>query len=119
MAKKSRVAGVRELLERFGGARLCYGEPVRVGERAVVPVAKVRVAGGWGYGSGEDGDGDGGGGGGWLEAQPIGYLDCGPDGTRFEAIPDPERHAQRLRAGAAAVATVLTAAGVARRMLRR
>jgi uncharacterized spore protein YtfJ len=123
-----RFATLQRVLDRFEGARLCYGEPVRVGDRAVVPIARVRVAGGVGFGRGDRDEGEGGGGGGWLEANPVGFLDCGPEGTRFEPIPDPDAAARRLRAGAGALATVLTAVagvralkgrGEGRRLLRR
>lgn len=68
MAKKDRkgprVGGERGLLDGLVGARLCDGEPVVSGARTVIPVARVRLAGGDGGGFGSDG----GGGGGYLEA---------------------------------------------------
>jgi uncharacterized spore protein YtfJ len=100
-----RIAGVGGL----GGARLCYGKPVTVGERKVIPVASVRATGGMGFGSGSaEQEGSGGGGGGWIEARPIGFVEIGPDGARFERIADPDATSRTLRAGAAAVATLVT-----------
>jgi hypothetical protein len=58
--------------------------------------------------------GGGGGGGGSFTAHPVGFIDVGPEGARFEAIPDPDRTARLLKAGAAAVATVITAGAGAR-----
>lgn len=112
--KGPRAGGLRGLLDGLVGARLCYGEPVVSGERAVIPVARVRVAGGGGYGSGDEGDG--GGGGGWLEATPTGFIEVGPAGAEYHAIPDPER---LLRAVAASVATLLVGAALARGALAR
>jgi uncharacterized spore protein YtfJ len=116
-AAGERVLALRKLVSRLGGSRLCYGEPVHVGDRAIVPVARVQATGGGGWGSGDDTDGatgGGGGGGGWLGATPVGFIDIGPEGARFEAIPDPDRGMKLLRAGAAATATLITAAAVRR-----
>ncbi len=112
---------VRRLIDAATGAKLCYGEPVRAGERVVVPVARVGAVGGWGYGRGGEPDGDGGvghGGGGTLEARPVGFIEIGPDGARFEAIPDPDQLGRTLRAAAAALVTI-TGAGAALRGRRR
>jgi uncharacterized spore protein YtfJ len=92
------------LLERLAdriGARASvgavFGEPIERGEITVVPVARVR----WGFGGGAGGadqlpeaPGDagaaswagGGGGGGGATADPIGYLEIGPDGATFRPI---------------------------------
>lgn len=119
MPKPPKPRPVDRLIDRVTGARLCYGEAVQAGETTVIPVSRVRVYGGWGYGSGrgehDSGEGSGGGGGGYLDAQPIGYIEVRPDGTRYVEVPDPERSLKLLKAGAAAVATV--AAG--RRLLGR
>ena len=119
MAKRKgpRTGGLRGVLDGLLGARLCYGEPVVAGDRAVIPVARVRVAGGGGYGSGDEGDG--GGGGGYLEATPSGFIEVGTDGARYHAIPDPERLGRTVRALAGAAATLATGAAVARRLRSR
>jgi uncharacterized spore protein YtfJ len=110
--------GLRRLIDAVATARLCYGEPVREGDRTVIPVSRVRVAGGWGFGRAErpakskgPAEPSGGGGGGSLDATPAGFIELGPDGARFHEIPDPERTQRLLRAGAAAATTVL--AGIA------
>jgi uncharacterized spore protein YtfJ len=110
-----RAPAARRLLTRLAGARLCYGKPVRVGDRAIVPVARVRAVGGGGWGS-EDEQRGGGGGGGTLSAQPVGFIDIGPEGSHFEAIPDPDRTAKLIKAGAVAIATVLAASAVRHRL---
>ena len=117
MAKKRkgpRTGGVRGLLDGLVGARLCYGEPVVSGDRAVIPVARVRVAGGGGWGSGDDGEG--GGGGGYLEATPSGFIQVGADGASYHAIPDPDRAARMLKTAAAAAATLATGIAAAKRL---
>jgi uncharacterized spore protein YtfJ len=112
--------GLRRLIDAVATSRLCYGEPVREGERTIIPVSRVRVAGGWGFGNsgGQDKAGaqSGGGGGGSIEGLPVGFIEVGSDGARFHEIPDPERTQRLVRAGAAAVGTVLTAVAGARRL---
>jgi len=89
------------LLERLAdriGARASvgavFGEPIERGDLTIVPVARVR----WGFGGGagnaepapgRPGDGGvagGGGGGGGAAADPVGYLEIGPDGATFRPI---------------------------------
>ena len=105
---------LRRALARIGGARLCYGKPVHAGDRVVVPVAQVRAVGGYGFGSGSERDrgGDGGGGGGSLRAKPVGFIELGPDGARYHAIPEPGGTASRTAALAGAT-TAGAAAGFA------
>lgn len=100
---------VRRVLARLGGARLSFGKPVRVGDRAVIPVAQVRVSGGFGFGGGAD---DGGaGGGGALSSRPVGFIDAGPEGARFEPIAG--RGARTRTILVAGAAGALAGAGVA------
>jgi uncharacterized spore protein YtfJ len=110
------------LANALGGAALCYGEPVCAGERVVIPVARVRGAGGAGFGrGGKQGEdmGDGGGGGGAIEATPAGFIDITPDGVRYEAIPDPVTTARAISTGASALALLLSAVLGARRLRHR
>ena len=113
-----RLLGFRKMMTRLGGARLCFGEPVRTDDRVVIPVARVRGAGGGGFGSGIEGDG-GGGGGGVIDAAPIGFIDIGPEGSRFQAIPDPLGTALALRVAAGAFTTLVAGAAGARALRRR
>jgi hypothetical protein len=99
---------------RINGVRVAYGKPIRTGDRTIIPVARVRVRGGFGFGSSSgpsDQGGDGAGGGGTFDAQPIGFIESGPEGTRYERIPEPRGRAGRLAAATAAGA--LTGAAVA------
>lgn len=98
---------VERMAERIGGkasVRAVFGDPIERDGITVIPVAKVR----WGFGGGagrgpiamgpgiegqpevsmsdarESGAGSGGGGG--VTADPIGYLEIGPDGASFRPI---------------------------------
>jgi uncharacterized spore protein YtfJ len=99
-------------LARLTGARLCFGRPVEYDNRTVIPVASVRTAGGWGFGNHSGGDGSvgagagagaGGGGGGALDARPVGFIEIGPEGTRFQRIDDGRTALRALAAGSIAV----------------
>lgn len=113
---RRRLVSARRLLDQLGGAKLCYGEPVVAGDRTVIPVARLRAAGGGGFGSGGEGveSGTGGGGGGNVDALPMGFIEIGPEGTRFERIDDPERTMRTVKAAASAVATIVTTVAGAR-----
>jgi uncharacterized spore protein YtfJ len=86
---------ITDLLDRTVSIRHVYGEPIHVGERTVIPVA--RVAFGFGGGGGaasrpaatapltapaDAGRGSGGGGGG-VRLVPAGALELSPRRTRF------------------------------------
>jgi hypothetical protein len=110
MAKRpsvDRTLATRKLLAAARGARLCYGEPVHVGGRTVIPVARVRAAGGMGQR----------GGGGRLDAVPVGFIEVSEAGARFEAIGQPPSGLRALAAGGAAL-TALAAAAALRRPRR-
>lgn len=72
--------------------------------RTVIPVASVRTAGGYGFGNEPNGQGGGGGGGGALDARPVGFIEIGPDGTRFEPIDDGRAALALIAAGSLALA---------------
>ena len=74
------------------GVKSVFGDPVRVGGRAVIPVARIAYGFGGGFGpaprkpgsgSNEGERGTGGGGGGSLWARPAGVIEVTEDGTRF------------------------------------
>jgi len=109
---RSAASELRRIARRIDGVRIAYGKPIRAGDRTIIPVARVRVRGGFGLGvAPRDQGGDGAGGGGTFDAQPVGFIESGPQGTRFERIPEPRGHAGRLAAATAAGA--LTGAAVA------
>ncbi|UGS38166.1 hypothetical protein [Capillimicrobium parvum] len=119
------VLPISGLVERLTGSKLCYGEPIRDNGRTIVPVARVRAIGGAGFGRGPAEQGGGGGGGGTLDALPFGYIEIGPEGTRFQRIEDPEAINRAVRTVTAAAVTLATAfaglraARVGRRRLGR
>jgi uncharacterized spore protein YtfJ len=90
-------------LARLTGARLCFGRPVEAEGRTVIPVASVRTAGGYGFGNEPGGRQLGGGGGGALDARPVGFIEIGPEGTRFERIDDGRAALRVIAAGSLAV----------------
>jgi uncharacterized spore protein YtfJ len=87
----------RETIERLDdSARVdrVYGDPVEVGDRTVVPAARVAYGFGGGFGSGTDDEGEtgeGGGGAGGVRATPVGALEVTPDETRFVRFADGRR----------------------------
>lgn len=99
------------------GARLCYGEPVRHGDRTVIPVAGVLTAGGLGFGNspGAEPPQEGGGGGGVLGARPVGFIEIDDGAARFRRIVSTADVLQVI--SGAAVISVLV--GRARRQRRR
>lgn len=114
------MSGLGDLVDVLASSRLTYGKPVTHGDRTVIPVTRVRVAGGWGLGRGS-GPGKasratGQGGGGSLDALPAGFIELGPDGSRFHEIPDPDRTQRLLKAGAGAVVTLATVVAGTRRL---
>jgi len=76
--------------------RSVFGEPVKHGERTIIPVARVTANYGFGAGGGEGeredtqnhGSGGGGGGGGRVKAHPIGFIEMSNDSTQFVPIVD-------------------------------
>jgi uncharacterized spore protein YtfJ len=105
------LAPAQQALLRLTGAKLCYGKPIEAGTRTVIPVASVRTAGGFGFGrtSGQTAsdDANGGGGGGAIDARPVGFIEIGPDGTRFQPIDD--RRLSLAVVGAGTLATLALA----------
>ncbi len=136
-ATKAGAAGpidgfVERMAERVGGkasVRSVFGDPIERDGFTIIPVAKVR----WGFGggaggpiavgpgrtsgspfsdaapTGADGAGTatGTGGGGGVTADPVGYLEIGPDGATFISIVSPRPSAGFLLAAGAAAALVL------------
>lgn len=86
-----------DIVERIGGqagVRAVFGSPVVRDDLTIVPVARVRWAFGGGAGSAgkaeaEEGLASGSGGGGGVSADPVGYVEIGPEGARFSPIASP------------------------------
>ncbi|MGK2850447.1 MAG: spore germination protein GerW family protein [Candidatus Limnocylindrales bacterium] len=111
-----RTAGDRvdRLAERVGAraqASAVFGAPVERDGVTVIPVARVR----WGFGGG-GGESDaerasGFGGGGGVKADPVGYIEVGPDGTTFRRIGRSITDPVVLLLGALAITLVTRALG--------
>jgi uncharacterized spore protein YtfJ len=108
-----------ELVGARAGVQAVFGEPVRHDNLTVIPVARVR----WGFGGGggradgpPSGPASGSGGGGGVAADPIGYLEIGPDGSTFRPIREPYPSPLFLIASGLTAAMILRALA---RVLRR
>jgi hypothetical protein len=84
---------------------MCFGEPIEAEGRVVIPVARVTAKGHGSQASDAPVEG-----GGSVDAAPVGFIELGPDGARFEAIPDMLGTARAVRSGLAPAAGVATAA---------
>jgi uncharacterized spore protein YtfJ len=136
-ARKAGEAGqidgfIERMAERLGGkasVRAVFGKPVTRDGLTIIPVARVRWVFGGGAGSslvavgpGKDGDApgtptsSGSGGGGGMTADPVGYLEIGPDGASFIPITPVMPSPALILAGGATAALLLR--GLAR-LLRR
>ena len=131
---------VERMAERVGGkasVRSVFGDPIERDGFTIIPVAKVR----WGFGGGAGGPiavgpgrtsgspfsdptaaadggaaGAGTGGGGGVTADPVGYLEIGPDGASFISIASPRPSPGFMLAAGATAALILN--GLAK-LLRR
>jgi len=101
--------GMAERVSGSASVRNVYGDPVVVGDRTVIPAAKVRYGfgGGGGQKKGEDA---GGGGGGGVAAQPCGALEITPEGTRYISFDEPRRLGAALALGLVLGAAVVALA---------
>ena len=142
-AARSSIDGfVERMAERVGAkasVRAVFGDPIEKDGITVIPVARVR----WGFGGGAgrgpiavgpgttDGateganpdlafdegiSGAGTGGGGGVSADPVGYIEIGPDGATFRPIVSPMPSPGFILAAGASAALLLR--GVAR-LVRR
>ena len=89
-------------------ADMVFAQPVRVGDRVVIPAATVEFSGGFGFGG--DGASNGGGGGGGHQAgRPVAIIEAGPSGVRVKPVID------FTRVGLTVLAAVLTVWRAARK----
>jgi uncharacterized spore protein YtfJ len=103
------LQGMAERVSASASVKSVYGDPVVVGNRTVIPAARVRY--GFGGGGGSKGEQEsGGGGGGGVSAYPSGALKITSEGTRFIKFDD-----HRAAGIALALGFVLGAAVVALR----
>lgn len=98
-------------VEEGASARAVFGQPIRIENQVVVPVAKVRLGGGGGGGrnTGSSEEGIGGGMGLGMTSSPVGFIEITPHGAVFTPIRDPGATARSILAGSVAVYLVLRA----------
>lgn len=101
-------ASVERMLDTFGELRekanvnACFGEPVTVEERTVIPVAKVGYGFGMGAGQGPSAvvdeampeaemEAGGSGGGGGMTSSPLAIVEVTAQGTRVKPIIDKDK----------------------------
>ena len=110
------VKSLGENLHTSVSVKNVFGDPITVGDKIVIPVARFGygfgASGGSKAGSAEQPQQSGGGGGGGVGAEPAGVLEITPTETRFIPFTD------RKRMGAAAAAGFLMGAFFARRRKR-
>ena len=81
-----------EDLQAAASVDAVFGEPIKTGDKIVIPVARVSFGFGLGFGEGIDRDaekadlGGGGGGGGGVSAQPIALVEITPERTHVEPV---------------------------------
>lgn len=83
------------------GSRTVFGEPIRQGDRTIIPVSRVSYRFGFGAGSGPSAENSGpapggGGGGGMLDARPVGFIETTAEGSWFEPVIDWSRILQTM-----------------------
>jgi uncharacterized spore protein YtfJ len=101
------LGSVVQMLKRFSAtanASTCFGTPVTVDDRTLIPAAEVVAGFGAGGGGGEGkeglepdtgdsdgkatGSGEGAGGGGFTRVRPVAVVVVGPDGVTVEPVVD-------------------------------
>ncbi|MDQ1434148.1 MAG: hypothetical protein QOF59_964 [Actinomycetota bacterium] len=78
-----------------------FADPVRIGDRVVIPAATIEFSGGFGFGGDSESNG-GGGGGGHQAGRPVAIIEAGPSGVRVKPVID------FTRIGITLVAAILT-----------
>jgi uncharacterized spore protein YtfJ len=105
MGSLSLLQSLQEGLSQKAGVKSVFGDPISVGDKVVLPVAKLRYGFGAGAGTGgvgENNKGEGGGGGGGVLAKPVGVFVIGPQESRFIST-----HEARRTLGLLAVGVIL------------
>lgn len=109
------LQSMSERVSASASVKNVYGEPVAVGNRTVIPAARIRYAfGGGGGGAKGDAEAQNGGGGGRVSARPCGIVEITPDGTRFIAFVNRRRMGAALALGFVLGAAVMALTGTRR-----
>jgi uncharacterized spore protein YtfJ len=86
-------------LQEKANVNACFGEPITVEGRTIIPVARVSYGLGMGVGQGPAAEGEEGatekmgtgGGGGGMAASPLGVIEVTSKGTRIEPVIDKQK----------------------------
>jgi len=76
-----------------------FAEPIRIGERVVIPAAAIDITAGFGFGVDMVSEG----GGGRSQGRPVAIIEAGPEGVRIRPVVDFTRVALTLLAAALTV----------------
>jgi len=96
MSLQKILSTVGEAVSRRATVESVVGQPIVVGKRTLLPIARIQ----YGFGGGDNAGIIGSGGG--MEAVPLGLVEIGPDGVLFHAFPT----AAAANAAAAAALTL-------------
>jgi uncharacterized spore protein YtfJ len=105
MSSLNLLQSLQENLSQKAGVKSVFGDPIPVGDKVVVPAARLTYGFGAGAGTGGVGEknkGEGGGGGGGVHAKPVGVFVIGPQETRFVST-----HEARRTLGVLAVGVIV------------
>jgi uncharacterized spore protein YtfJ len=104
MSSLNLLQSLQENLSQKAGVKSVFGDPIAVGDKIVVPAARLAYGFGGGAATGGMGEnrGEGGGGGGGVHARPVGVFVVGPQETRFVST-----HEARRTLGVLAVGVVV------------
>ena len=81
-------------LQKSANVDAVFGQPVRVEEKTVIPIASVRYGFGLGFGEQDESPSEansGGGGAAGAIAKPLGLAEITPESTRVETVVDEQR----------------------------
>ena len=88
------LQSLQESFSQKAGVKSVFGDPITVGDKVVLPVARIGYGFGAGAGTGgvgENNKGEGGGGGGGVMAKPVGIFVIGPTESRFVSTHEARR----------------------------
>jgi len=108
------LESLAERISSSASVKNVYGDPVVIGNRAVIPAAQIRYGFGGGGGRAKGDEAPGGGGGGRVVMQPCGALEITPEGSRFIALGDQRRIGTALAVGFLLGAAVVALSGARR-----
>jgi len=94
MGSLNLLQSLQEGLSHKAGVKSVFGDPITVGDKVVLPVARLRYGFGAGAGTGgvgENNKGEGGGGGGGVMVKPVGVFVIGPQESRFVSTHEARR----------------------------